>query len=115
MKRLHPLLLCFPLLFANAHAGEAEDALLKAATEGDAPRIVLALAEADPDIRGKDGQTPLMLAAASSGQGQMLASRTTLARSPAIFSMSGVRPSRRFLSSSARTLSVKNTAACRSQ
>lgn len=65
MKRLHPLLLCLPLFFANARAGEAEEALIKAATEGDAPRIVLALAEADPDIRGKDGQTPLMLAAAA--------------------------------------------------
>lgn len=65
MKRYHLLLFCLPLLFVNAHAGEAEEALLKAATEGDAPRIVLALAEADPDIRGKNGQTPLMLAAAA--------------------------------------------------
>ncbi|MEP2776968.1 MAG: S8 family serine peptidase [Luteolibacter sp.] len=65
MKRFNPLLLCLPLFLSNSHAGEAEDALLKAATEGDAPRIVLALAEAEPDIRGKDGQTPLMLAAAA--------------------------------------------------
>jgi hypothetical protein len=39
------LLLLAPLLFSQARAGEAEDALLKAAAEGDAPRIVLALSE----------------------------------------------------------------------
>ncbi len=58
-------LLLAPLLIHTAFAGEAEDALLKAATEGDAPRIVLALSEADPNIRDKEGRTPLMLAAKS--------------------------------------------------
>lgn len=57
------LLICAPLLFSTAFADEAEDALLKAAAEGDAPRIVLALSEADPNIRDSDGRTPLMLAA----------------------------------------------------
>jgi hypothetical protein len=51
----------FPLLAARA--GEADDALLQAAAKGDAPRIVLALSEADPDTRDADGRTPLMLAA----------------------------------------------------
>ena len=37
------LLFCATLLFGQAFAGEAEDALLKPAAEGDAPRIVLAL------------------------------------------------------------------------
>lgn len=59
------LLSIVPLLLQAAHAGEAEDALLKAAAEGDAPRIVLALSEADPNIRDKEGRTPLMLAAKS--------------------------------------------------
>lgn len=59
------LLLLAPLLFSQVQAGEAEDALLKAAAEGDAPRIVLALSEADPNIRDKEGRTPLMLAAKS--------------------------------------------------
>lgn len=63
MPPLRSLLFCLPLLFSQASAGEAEDALLKAATEGDAPRIVLALSEADPNIRDKEGRTPLMLAA----------------------------------------------------
>lgn len=44
-------------------AGEAEDTLLEAASKGDAPRIVLALSEAKPDIRDAQGRTPLMLAA----------------------------------------------------
>ena len=51
-----------PLL---AGAGEAEDTLLDAAAKGDAPRIVLALSEAKPDIRDAQGRTPLMLAAQS--------------------------------------------------
>ena len=59
------LLLLAPLLFRTATAGEAEDTLLKAAAEGDAPRIVLALSEADPNIRDNEGRTPLMLAAKS--------------------------------------------------
>ncbi len=59
-----PALLFFaPLLFCQAHAGEAEDALLKAAADGDAPRIVLSLSEADPNTRDNEGRTPLMLAA----------------------------------------------------
>lgn len=62
---LRPLLFCVPLLFNQALAGEAEDALIKAAEAGDAPRIVLSLSEADPDIRDAKGRTPLMLAAAS--------------------------------------------------
>lgn len=58
-------LLPFIFLLHTARAGEAEEALLKAAAEGDAPRIVLALSEADPNIRDKEGRTPLMLAAQS--------------------------------------------------
>lgn len=57
---LVPSLALFPL---SAFSGEAEDALLDAATRGDAPRVVLALSEANPDIRDKQGRTPLMLAA----------------------------------------------------
>lgn len=52
----------FPL---TTFAGEAEDALFEAAAKGDAPRIVLALSEANPDIRDQEGRTPLMLAAQS--------------------------------------------------
>jgi cell wall-associated protease len=59
------LSLLAPLLFSHVRAGVAEDALLTAAAEGDAPRIVLALSEADPNIRDKEGRTPLMLAAKS--------------------------------------------------
>lgn len=59
------LSLLAPLILSLARAGEAEDALLEAAAEGDAPRIVLALSEADPNIRDKEGRTPLMLAAKS--------------------------------------------------
>ena len=65
MKPIQLLSLLAPLLLQAATAGEAEDALLKAAAEGDAPRIVLALSEADPNIRDKEGRTPLMLAAKS--------------------------------------------------
>ena len=66
MKTFHlRALLLAPFLFHTAFAGEAEDALLKAAADGDAPRIVLALSEADPNIRDKEGRTPLMLAAKS--------------------------------------------------
>ncbi len=60
---LRALFVCAPLIFSTAFAGQAEDALLKAAAEGDAPRIVLALSEADPNIRDGEGRTPLMLAA----------------------------------------------------
>ena len=54
------LLFCATLLFGQAFAGEAEDARLKAAAEGDAPRIVLDLSDADPNIRDKEGSTPLI-------------------------------------------------------
>ncbi len=65
--KISGLLACLPVLLfpACALAGEAEDALLEAAAKGDAPRIVLALSETSPDIRDKDGRTPLMLAAQS--------------------------------------------------
>ena len=55
----------FSVLPMIIRAGDAETALFEAATKGDAPRIVLALSEADPDIRDKQGRTPLMLAAQS--------------------------------------------------
>jgi subtilisin family serine protease len=62
-----PLLRLLPLVFLvrTASASEAEAALFKAAAQGDAPRIVLALSEVDPNIRDKDGRTPLMLATKS--------------------------------------------------
>jgi hypothetical protein len=55
-------LVILPLL---GKAGEAENSLLDAAAKGDAPRIVLALSEAAPNIRDSQGRTPLMLAAQS--------------------------------------------------
>jgi ankyrin repeat protein len=65
--RLPTFLLGWSLAFCpiTIQAGEADDALLEAAAKGDAPRIVLALSEADPNIRDKAGRTPLMLAAQS--------------------------------------------------
>lgn len=65
MKLTHLAFLSFLTSLAPTNAGEAENALIKAATEGNAPRIVLALSEAQPDIRDDKGRTPLMLAAAS--------------------------------------------------
>lgn len=67
MMRLPNLLLGSALAFLPmlVVAGEAEDSLLDAAAKGDAPRIVLALSEAGPDIRDAQGRTPLMLAAQS--------------------------------------------------
>ena len=67
MMRLPQFLLgsALAVLPLVAVAGEAEDALLDASAKGDAPRIVLALSEAKPDIRDAQGRTPLMLAAQS--------------------------------------------------
>ena len=62
-KPCHSLLIAIAMLPFPAIAGEAEDALFQAATNGDAPRIVLALSEANPDSRDVQGRTPLMLAA----------------------------------------------------
>jgi ankyrin repeat protein len=53
------LLACCPVLMA----GSAAEALLAAAAASDAEKLVLALAEAKPDVRDKDGRTALMLAA----------------------------------------------------
>src|SRR5690606_35460034 len=52
-------------LSTSAYAGEAGEALLEAAANGDAARIVLALSEAPADTRDKEGRTALMLAAKS--------------------------------------------------
>eukprot|EP00903_Cladosiphon_okamuranus_P003720 g3718.t1 len=60
---LRILSICLPLFIPPLFADEAGDSLLSAAASGDAPQIVLALSEADPNIRDKDGRTPLMLAA----------------------------------------------------
>ncbi|BCU76997.1 S8 family serine peptidase [Luteolibacter sp. LG18] len=46
-----------------AQGDPASDALLGAARASDASRLVLALAEAKPDVRDTQGRTPLMLAA----------------------------------------------------
>jgi|GEM_PF-1107164 len=53
----------FVCLTSTLFATEAEEALLKAARDGDAARIVLALSEAGPDTRDAEGRTALMLAA----------------------------------------------------
>src|SRR6218665_1039643 len=55
----------FAFSLMAARAGDADNPLLEAAAKGDAPRIVLALSEADPNVRDKEGRTPLMLAAQS--------------------------------------------------
>ncbi len=62
---LRVLALVLPLMVSPLHAGEADAALLKAAAAGNAPQIVLALAEASPDARDAQGRTPLMFAAQS--------------------------------------------------
>ncbi len=62
---LRILAFALPLLLSPLQAGQADTALLKAAAAGDAPQIVLALAEASPDARDSQGRTPLMLAAGS--------------------------------------------------
>ena len=62
---LRVLALVLPLMVSPLRAGEADAALLKAAAAGDAPQIVLALAEASPDARDAQGRTPLMFAAQS--------------------------------------------------
>lgn len=60
-----PSLAAAVLLAASslARADVASDALLGAARSSDASRLVLALAEAKPDVRDAQGRTPLMLAA----------------------------------------------------
>ncbi|MGC4016727.1 MAG: ankyrin repeat domain-containing protein [Luteolibacter sp.] len=60
-----PSLAAAVLLAASslAHADVASDALLAAARSSDASRLVLALAEAKPDVRDAQGRTPLMFAA----------------------------------------------------
>jgi subtilisin family serine protease len=65
MKISYLSLLLFVAALPPSQAQEADKALLKAAADGNAPRIVLSLAEAKPDIRDENGRTPLMLAAAS--------------------------------------------------